>query len=201
MDNLSEIIASNIVELRKRNKLTQAELAEKLNYSDKAISKWERAEAVPEVIVLKQIANIFNVTLDYMVTMPSANKAHLTKKFSLSKSIITWLSVILVWFIATIVFVCLEIGHFDRAYLAFIVGIPFALLVAFILSAVWKQKIKVFVLLSAFIWATIACIYIIINNVKFVPLFLIGIPLQVAVLLWFVLVKFYEHRRKIKVNN
>ena len=65
MDTKS-IIANNIIELRKSKKWTQIELAEKLNYSDKAISKWERAESLPDVTVLQQIAALFSVSVDYL---------------------------------------------------------------------------------------------------------------------------------------
>ena len=68
MQNLKPIIAKNISNLRQQNNLTQGDLADKLNYSDKAISKWERAESIPDVAVLKKIADLFDVTLDYLVS-------------------------------------------------------------------------------------------------------------------------------------
>ena len=64
---LKNIIAQNIAELRRNNNMTQLELAEKLNYSDKAISKWERGESIPDVAVLKNIADIFLVSVDYLL--------------------------------------------------------------------------------------------------------------------------------------
>ena len=67
MEELKLIIAKNIAELRKKNGMTQAEFAEKLNYSDKAISKWERGESVPDIATLKQIAEMFGVTIDYLL--------------------------------------------------------------------------------------------------------------------------------------
>ena len=67
MDQLKLIVAQNITDLRRKNNMTQAELAEKLNYSDKAISKWERGESLPDVTVLKSIADIFHVTVDYLL--------------------------------------------------------------------------------------------------------------------------------------
>ncbi len=66
MDDLKRIIAKNIVELRKSMNWTQDEFSEKLNYSDKAVSKWERAESIPDVIVLKKIVDLFNVKIDYL---------------------------------------------------------------------------------------------------------------------------------------
>ena len=67
MEDLKPIIAKNITVLRQNAKMTQFDLAEKLNYSDKAISKWERAEAIPDVSVLKSIADLFGVTVDYLL--------------------------------------------------------------------------------------------------------------------------------------
>ena len=68
MEDIKQIIAKNIASLRTDSKLTQLELAEKLNYSDKAISKWERGESIPDVITLKAVADLFGVTVDYLLT-------------------------------------------------------------------------------------------------------------------------------------
>ena len=68
MEDPKEIIARNIVDLRRKNGMTQLELAEKLNYTDKAVSKWERGESIPDVAVLKTIADLFGVTVDYLLT-------------------------------------------------------------------------------------------------------------------------------------
>ena len=52
---LKSQIGANLSAYRKRAGMTQAGLAEKLNYSDKAISKWERGESVPDVLILCQL--------------------------------------------------------------------------------------------------------------------------------------------------
>ena len=67
-NDFKKIVVENLIYYRKLNKLTQLQLAEKLNYSDKAISKWERAESIPDIIILKQIADLFGVTVDYIIT-------------------------------------------------------------------------------------------------------------------------------------
>ncbi len=67
MEDLKQIIAANMTELRKEMNITQAELADQLGYTDKAVSKWERAESIPDVITLKQLADLFGVTLNYLV--------------------------------------------------------------------------------------------------------------------------------------
>ena len=67
MEELKTVIAKNISELRRSAMMTQLDLAERLNYSDKAVSKWERAESVPDISVLKAIADIFGVSVDYLL--------------------------------------------------------------------------------------------------------------------------------------
>ena len=79
MENLEQIVANNLTELRKEQKWTQAELAEKINYSDKSVSKWERGDALPDLKVLLQMAELFGVSLDYFVT-ENAVQRHLIKK-------------------------------------------------------------------------------------------------------------------------
>ncbi|MBR5900709.1 MAG: helix-turn-helix transcriptional regulator [Clostridia bacterium] len=68
--NVKENLAINIAKHRKALGLTQAELAEQLNYSDKAVSKWERGDAVPEITVLKQLADFYGVTVDTLLSQP-----------------------------------------------------------------------------------------------------------------------------------
>ena len=72
--DLNEIVAANIVELRKEHNLTQAELAEKLNYTDKAVSKWERGESIPELSTLMQLSTMFGVTIDYLTSDKPRNQ-------------------------------------------------------------------------------------------------------------------------------
>ena len=67
MDERKATIASNLIKLRLAAGMTQAELGEKLNYSDKSISKWERGDVTTDVFVLMQIAEIFGVDVDYLL--------------------------------------------------------------------------------------------------------------------------------------
>ena len=71
-------IGSNIAAYRKQAGLTQAGLAEKLNYSDKAVSKWERGESVPDVMTLVQLAELFQIPVGELLADPNAQigRAH-----------------------------------------------------------------------------------------------------------------------------
>lgn len=61
-----DIISKNILSLRKKAGYTQADLADKLNYSDKAVSKWERGESLPDAEMLFNIATLFGVEIGYL---------------------------------------------------------------------------------------------------------------------------------------
>ena len=67
MENIKEIIASNLASLRKERKFTQQELASKLNYSDKAVSRWEHAETLPDIETLCKICEIYGVKFEYLL--------------------------------------------------------------------------------------------------------------------------------------
>ena len=110
---LNEIISNNLIELRKKNKLTQMELAEKLNFSNKSISKWESGEAVPSVEVLLKIAELFNVKLDYFVNITHSEdeikqepeKQKHTSRYIYNRVTISLLCISVVWIVATYMFV------------------------------------------------------------------------------------------------
>ena len=82
MDDLKRIIAKNITDLRKAADMTQAQLAEKLNYSDKAVSKWERGDAIPNIVTLKEVADLFAVTVDYLITEEHTAEREIKREFT-----------------------------------------------------------------------------------------------------------------------
>ena len=69
-EKIKKQLGVNIAAYRKKLGLTQAGLAEKLNYSDKAVSKWERAESVPDVLTMVQLAELFDVTVNDLLVDP-----------------------------------------------------------------------------------------------------------------------------------
>ena len=112
------IISKNIIKYRKKMGLTQLELAEKLNYSDKTLSKWERGESMPDIVTLKQLADIFMISVDVLIStedtiisfVPVKERKKISKRNIISISL---LSAGIVWFIATIAFVFFNILPID----------------------------------------------------------------------------------------
>lgn len=191
MNDIKQTIAKNISELRKAHKFTQAELAERLNYSDKAVSKWERAESIPDVMMLQQIASMFGVTVDYLLTsehVAKDHKAETSKAVRRNRLIISLLSVSLVFLIVTIAYVTLGLvikPLFGSLWTLYIYALPVATIVAIVFNAIWGRRKWTFVLVTVLMWSVLLVIYIAcmpINNVW--PIFLIGIPGQLIILLW-----------------
>lgn len=198
--DIKENLATNIARFRKSLNLTQAELAEKLNYSDKAVSKWERGESVPDLTVLKQIADFFGVTIDTLISEPKNvklknNNRHLTGK----RAIIAICSMGLVWLVATCFFVFINtiFPQITHTWLSFIIAIPVSLIVLLVFTSIWGKNMWNAIFTSILIWTIILCVYLIlitwggVVSSSLWMLFLLGIPLQILTILWF----FYQYMR------
>lgn len=205
MDNIKESIAENISTYRKQAKLTQVELAEKLNYSDKAVSKWERGEAIPDIIILKQIADLFGITVDDLIKKPKQSKSN--KFFQIpsilknKRLLITILSVILVWLVATILFVMFSIfaKNVYPIWIVFILALPVSAIVLTVFSSLWGNNITTYITVTILIWTACLSIYLVFSSPKIWLIFLIAIPLQILATLWFLIWKKMFKKPKIKI--
>lgn len=63
----AKTLGENIAKLRKKNKMTQAELAECLHVSNKAVSKWESGAGYPTIEQLPVLAGVFGISVDYLL--------------------------------------------------------------------------------------------------------------------------------------
>ena len=201
-EKLKNQIGANIVMHRKRLGMTQAHLAEKLNYSDKAVSKWERGESIPDVITMLQIADLFEITMNDLVSDPDAIPANSggvveramekavekTLKRKADKKIILGLVSILVWFVALLAFVVFSSLELSRSWLAFIYAIPVDAICLLTLCSAWKDFRWNRLLISTISWGVLLSVYItlfVFYQVNIWKMFLLGIPGQMAIILWF----------------
>ncbi|MBQ2965335.1 MAG: helix-turn-helix transcriptional regulator [Clostridia bacterium] len=194
-EQLKKNIAKNISELRKASGLTQAQLAEKLSYSDKSVSKWERGDGVPDVVVMQKMAELFGVTLNDFI---SENTLKLPRKkpYLTNRIIIPLLSVGLVFLIASIAFFILRITDIwvDKSALLFAYAVPVSLIVMLIFSEIWWVLTARLLTLSGLIWSFFACIRLTVVNEDINYIFIIAAILQVITMLWFVM----RYRSKIR---
>ena len=205
MSEIKSIIAKNIASLRTSAGLTQLELAEKLNYSDKAVSKWERGESTPDVAVLTHIADLFGVPLDYLVRedhegMPTPEfevdekkKTERIMKTKLlrrrNRGFITGMCLILVWLLATTVFMILDasLGEGVRGhYLVFAYAVPATMIVWLVFNSVWFNTRRNFLIISLLMWTVLLCIHMTLYSFGFNlwMIFILGVPGQIIIVLW-----------------
>lgn len=196
-------LGANIVAHRKRCGLTQAKLAEQLNYSDKAVSKWERGESVPDVLTLAQLAELFGITVNDLLIDPDAlpeepgmvgkvvgKAVEKTLKRKANKNVILKLSSLLVWFVALLVFVVLSSARIPKSWVSFVYAIPIDAIVCLSLRSAWHDFRQNKFLISVIMWGTLLSVYASLylfadSNVW--KVFLLGIPGQVAIYLWFIM--------------
>jgi transcriptional regulator with XRE-family HTH domain len=201
VEDIKSVIAGNIAGLRNSFGMTQLELAEKLNYSDKAVSKWERGESIPDVTVLLRICEIFHVDMDYLISEDHEDekngRSFFQKKRRYQKSTprerrnhaaIIGISILLVWVVALIIFITLHMSIGERTnahFLAFVWAVPASLTVWLILNSVWFNPRWNFMIVSLLMWSILAGVYITLWSViDFWMIFILGIPGQVIILLW-----------------
>ena len=199
-DDLKAIIAANISELRKKSGMTQQDLAAKLNYTDKAISKWERGESIPDVMVLKQIADMNGVTVDYLLTdiheapepvAEEKTEVETTKRRqSLRTSgFVTGMSVLLVWIAALVLFIVFDTASLDYRsnWVVFACAVPASFIVWLVMNSIWFNRRRNYLIISLLMWSLLALIYIPIllfaeRNLWLI--FSLGIPGQAIIIMW-----------------
>ena len=211
-EKLKRQIGINIASYRKRNSLTQAGLAERLNYSDKAVSKWERGESVPDVITMVQLAEQFDITVNDLLVDPEAlpgNPNNLeqamtrvtekTLKRKANKHIVLILSSLLVWFVALFLYVMVSSFDIPYSWLAFLYAIPTNAIVLLSMRSAWHDFRWNRFYISTIMWGFLLSFHItlLIMHFNMWKLYLLGIPGQIAILLWFRLFR----PAKVQSNN
>lgn len=190
MKDLREIIAKNICALRTEANMTQLGLAELLNYSDKAVSKWERGEAIPDVIVLKRIADHFGVTVDYLLEEKHSdspiNARTVRRIRKRNHLVISFASYVCVWLIATVTFAVLmaQVPEFP-SWLVFIYAVPLSFTVALVFNCIWGNRRLNALPTTPILWGAILSAYLTLKHVAGIDawlLFVIGAPTQIILM-------------------
>ena len=195
MTELKKIVAHNIATLRIKAHLTQFELGEKLNYSDKAVSRWERGEAIPDAYVLLMMSEIFGVTVDYLLKEHSEEELleeteaevlsepeeEKTRRFSPNHKRITWITFLSIWAISLLVFVITATAG-AAFWLIFIYALPVSGIVLLVLNSVWGTRRHVLILVSVLVWSILLSLHLTLLPLgNFWMIYLLGIPAQVII--------------------
>lgn len=214
-DELKLKIGSNITYYRKAQGMTQAELAQRLNYSDKAVSKWERGESIPDVLTLADIAGQFGITINALVYGPEPEKPEtlppepqnppeapaqadapapkkITDRIRHNRKVIQGLVSILVWIVVLAFYVLLDSFDLPYLWLLFLVGIPAHAITLLSLRSAWQMYNWNMILISIIMWGSIVCLHVVIyliSHINIWRLLLMGALGQIAIVLWFKLLK------------
>lgn len=183
MEDLKRITASNIITLRTKAGLTQLELAEQLNYSDKSVSKWERGDAVPDAYVLKKMAEIFGVSVDYLLSEHDESASSMPAPVAVTRSrVITTIAIVGVWTLALLAFIiCWLCG--DVVWLIFVYAVPVSLVTLLVLHSIWEGGKYNYWIIGFLIVSILATIYLTGLEQNWWQIFLLAIPAGAVVFL------------------
>lgn len=188
-NRIRTVLAEKMTAYRKRAGLTQAELAEKLNYSDKSISKWERGDGMPDLLVLCKLADLYDVPLDAFLREGPLVRSQAEQKTR--HIIITLISIGLVFFVAAIGFFVCYLAKVDVRWLAFIYAVPVSMILLVVFSHMWSTLLWQALSVTGLVWTLCGAIYIsfvaIAGMHNVAMLFLCAAIFQVLVILWYVL--------------
>ena len=199
MESLEKIFSKNLIKYRTLMGLKQSDLAKKINYSDKSISKWERGEGLPDLKATKNLCDIFGITIDDMLKENDDHKTKITKTITTKHKkhfLTSLLSASIVWLIATIVYVSLVIAEVKgNIWLPFIYAIPISSIVFIVFSSIWGNNLLQFLCITLLLWGVILSITLStqISNIWFICV--IGAVCQTMVGMWFALVRLKKKKK------
>ena len=189
---LRKTVAKNIAQYRKAHHDTQLDLATKLNYSDKSVSKWERGESLPDVYILSQIAELYGVSVSALIgeiQPPKESKPHY-------HMFILLLSLALTMAVATLLFSMFMICKVDYpAWMFFVYALPVCSIICIVFTSLWWGILWQGVSVSALIWTLGLSLYLSFELENVSLIVLVCAALQVLTLLWEGFRKFLQRSR------
>ncbi len=197
-EQFNKQVAENLVKYRKHNNLTQLALAEKLNYSDKSVSKWESGECLPDIFVLNSIAKIYGITVNDLIS-PSAKIKAPTN--TANRFFVPTLSCCIVWLVALIAFFVLKavFPSATKLWMCFIFAIPITAIVELVFACIYKMQFMQIFSISCIIWTTVLSLHLALNDImsQIILLYLVAIPLQILFILWYIYLGIIKKRKKL----
>ncbi len=180
---LREIVSKNIAALRTKNKMTQSELGAILSYSDKAVSKWERAEGLPDAYVLFRMSELFGCSVDYLLHEHGETEALPKQKGKVNHAVISLISILGVWTAAALSFIVMHLAGFVYP-LIFVYALVVSMILLTVFNSLWGKRSWEFIIISALVWSIFLTIYLIFlwTDKNYWQLLLLGIPSQLIVL-------------------
>ncbi len=198
-EELKSRLGGNIARLRKVQGMTQADLAQRLNYSDKAVSKWERGESMPDILTLVQLAEELETDVNELLSDPNApaspaqvsqpehsgDKAR--QKPKANRRVIQQLSSVLVWMVALFFYLVLDSFGVSHVWLVLVLGVLGNAITLLSLRSAWRLYGWNRILISVIMWTALAFVWLLfflVWSVNVWRIFLLGALGQAAIVLW-----------------
>ena len=178
---LRKIIGKNIALYRKAHRDTQAVLGQKLNYSDKAVSKWERGESTPDIYVLSRIAELYDVSVGVLIgeSQPEIQDSPYLHLF------VFLFSVALTFLIATVLIVAFEIFNVPfNTWLFLLYAAALSALEAVIFTSLWWDLWRQLAAWSSLIWLGGLAVLLTVRGIVAAKSLMICAALEAMVLFW-----------------
>lgn len=170
MSNYSEeterdILAQNITFFRKKLKISQTELAKRIQYSNKNVSKWERGETTPDIFTVKKLAAIFGISIDTLLSPIASDtkdaiqtKTSVPLRWKVYMLLLANAILIMAACIAFFVLKSIDVKSFNITHL-FVYILPAMDISVFIFICCIKRRVDP-ITLSLFGWLLVTCFYI-----------------------------------------
>ena len=135
MENVKAIVSHNLLRLRKENNLTQAELAKKISYSDKAISRWESGEVVPDLETIYALSEVFNVPVSQITETHTEEREEEKLKSGIGQKVLSQIFLCCeIWFILTALYVYLKLSYQTNVWQLFVWSVPACMMVLWLFN-------------------------------------------------------------------
>ena len=182
MKNIREIVAGNLLALRKQNKLTQIELAKMINFSDKAVSRWENGEVMPDIETLESISKVYRVPISYLLEEHTEVVSGKRTRPSYNELLVQLLVICVVWVIMTVLFVYMRIIYEYTFWQAFVWAVPISAFLSLSFFKKWGNKLIQAIVRSVLTWSFLASIFLQLLPYNLWLIFLVGIPIQLGII-------------------
>ena len=179
MENVKAIVSHNLLRLRKENNLTQAELAKKISYSDKAISRWESGEVVPDLETIYALSEVFNVPVSQITETHTEEREEEKLKSGIGQKVLSQIFLCCeIWFILTALYVYLKLSYQTNVWQLFVWSVPACMIGLWLFNRKGNLNILLFIYSSIFVWSFITCVYLHLAEANPWYIYFIGIPSQ-----------------------
>lgn len=188
MENLKTVIANNLIYLRKKNNLTQIELAEKINYSDNAISRWERGDVTPGIEILQIIAKFYDISINELLDsdLPT-KKEKIDNSQRITRTFTIIFSLSIIWSLLIVLYIYLQMFNDTNYWMLFVYGVPISFATVYYFNRRWGNRISMMIMASLFTWSVLASVYLHFLQYNLWLVFLLGIPSQSGIITFYFL--------------